>query len=376
MLTTAALAELARTLSGQHVLSVYIDGATNDPATRNAWRTQLEAGLASLRRTVHARSADEARELGRCIERLMAVLGTSPASPGAPGWVAFITEEQVVRAEALPVTMPDLVRWSDGPWVSPYLRAEKELRPAIVAVVDRRSAAIYQYVLGTLTRIDALRAHAHVQPAYHMGRGPGRQFHSGTRGATGHDEAAKVLRVGTERMLREAVDRLVHASGQDGWILIGGTPQAAQTTVRMLPEGAASRAVWLRRIGHGASEAEIHRSAADGAVYLRRRLDGTLVDAALDRAARAAGRGAVGEEATRATLRLGAVQTLLISLAFLQHSPDTAEELVRAALAERAQIEVVSGAAAMRLDTDHGGVAALLRYASPGMTAEARSANG
>lgn len=369
MLTPHALAELSNSLREQRVLSIYLDGRATDPATRLAWRTVLARNLAALRVQASEATHDERSELDRCLALLEQQLAQVDGALSAPGFVAFVTGDRVALAESLPVAMPNVARWLRGPWISPYIRAQKELRPLILAVVDARMARTYRYALGVLSPLE--RFHAHVQPdePSHMGGPPRSSFHTGTRGASATEAGDRARQHGTQQMLHELIDHLVDAANADEWMAIGGMPAQAGLVLAMLPPQLRVRAVVASGMSPVTAASALRRVACEQARRLRQRLDRDIVETTIAHAAEH-GRGAVGEDAARALLSLKGVHTLLLSTRFMNDRPDAAEELARAAVTGGTTIEVVSPPAADRLDRV-GGVAAMLRYVVSATAAEA-----
>jgi hypothetical protein len=274
--------------------------------------------------------------------------------------VAFITNDSVALAEDLPVAMPNVTRWTIGPWVSPYLRAQKELRAVILAVVDARSARVFRYAEGALTPLNRLHAQARIDEPSHMGAAPRPSFHPGTRGATASEVVERSRQEGTHHMLRELVDHLVQLASTDSWILIGGMPNTAELAIAMLPQSVHARTSRVARLNQLTSTAELRRVASAGARKLRRALDDRIVDAVIGQAA-SHGRGAIGETETRLALSSDAVHMLLLSTRFVAEHPDVTEEMTRGALAIGASVEIVARDAGDRLDAA-GGVGGALRF--------------
>ena len=370
MLTRGALAELSDSLGEQNVLSIYLDGRVTDPAARLAWRSTLRHHLSTLRDKVAERA--ERRDFDRCVEHLEQELAAIGGALSAAGYVAFVTVNRVELAEKLPVEMPNVARWRRGPWVSPYLRAQKELRPLVLAVVDARSARSYRYAQGTLIPLEHFHAHVQIDEPIHMGKASRPNFHSGTRGATTTDAMQRAHEHGTQRMLRELIEHLMKVAPDDEWIVIGGMPLMAGSVLTMLPASARQRAIAATGLSAITAASTLRRVAREQARQLRQRLDRQLVEMAIDHAAER-GRGSTGEAATRAALEMKDVHMLLMSTRFLSDRAEGAEELVQLALAGKATIEVVSPPAADRLDRA-GGVSGILRYATSGTSVEAEAA--
>lgn len=375
MLTNQELVAVARAHMGERVLSVYVDGRVTDPVARDRWRRRVDDDLRALRAQLAASGAP--RDEREAFDRAVALLGEQlPASSavGAPGWAGFATGDRVVHVAALPVSPPPRVTWSVGPHVAPYVRALHELQPVVVAVADSVRTRLYRQRAGALERLDVVEAERHDRPPSHMGSMPRAGFHTGTRGATGVDAAERRRLAALRQMATTVATRLASLAGPDGWIVVGGTPESARAVHHALPAGVAPRALLLPALHDGATEAELARAADDGAAALRNARDLEAVTQVLARAG-AAGRGAVGAEATRHALDGGAVQALYFTPAFLERNADDAEAVVRAAMAQQASVVEVAGDAAARLDRDGAGIAARLRFGRGGVVATAQVAD-
>src|SRR5688500_17555848 len=191
VLTSAELHQLVQELTATRVLSVYLDTRVTDPAMRHAWRSTLATGLREARARI---TDDRDREE---FERAAALLDQPFPAPGgawgAPGWVAFITAEGRRYVADLPVQPPAMVAWRDGPVVPPYLRALKQHRPVIVALVESRSARLHCYAWAKLETIEELTAPLD-QPSGAeriTGSVTGATSAPAARGAFGTDEAQR-----------------------------------------------------------------------------------------------------------------------------------------------------------------------------------------
>ena len=360
MLTREGLRQLRDALRRRHVLSVYLDGRVSDPAKRRVWRAWLTSALTAARHGAEG-SVGEAAVFDACCNHLEARLQPIAGALGAQGFVAFISEEGVALAEDLPVPIPNMVQWSVGPWVSPYIHAQKELRPALLAIVGTNAIRIYRYALGSLVPLERLHAHTRIDEAAHMGSMPRPTFHTGTRGETAKDAAQRARNAGTRRMIHELNDRLAHHASSDEWILIGGTHGSAALAMTLLAEGLQQRATIVSRLNLTTPTSMLRRTAATAARKLRRVADDLIVQRSIEDSARH-GLGAVGESSTQTALGLDAVQQLLFTSRYMSEHPQACERMTRRALDEGATIEHVAGAAEDHLD-QVGGVAAVLRFA-------------
>lgn len=360
MLTHSQLVTLYRSLRDEHVLTVYVDGTAADPAIQRAWRLQLDHGLKDVRTWLADSSHEDRESFERCVRLLEGELASFNASVGAPGWVAFITPDGTREAHQLPVAVPTLAVWSTGPCLAPYMRALKEARPVVVAVADARKAELYRYRLARLDRVETVRAYHAVERPSHMGAPPRQGFHSGTRGTAGQDAAQRSLLEGRDRMLVEAVDRIDHLAGSDGWILLGGIRRVVTRLAEQFSAIAPQRVLQLDSLDIHASDAEIADAARAGASALRAASDAKRVADIVDQAG-AHGLGVVGPPETRLALGQSCVRELYMTHRYLEDHAADAENAVRAALDQDAAVEEVSGVAAERLD-ELGGMAAGLRF--------------
>jgi hypothetical protein len=363
MLTHSQLVMLERSLSEVTVLSVYLDGTAEDFAAQRAWRVQLENSLKDLRTWLADSSHTEREQFERCITLLEEQLEPFSRGIGARGWVGFITHEGVRYAERLPVPMPTTVAWSTGARVAPYIRALKQTRPVVVAVVDRRKATLFFYDHGMLERKNTVRAHAKVGPVSHMGDAPRVGFHPGVRGAAGRDAAQRILLEGTSRMLKQVTDDALALAGSDGWVLTGGVPRASIELAQLISDSAPGRVLHLETLDVHASEAQIAKAAEVGASKLRDAFDLHRIQDIVEEA-NGSTSVALGPAATRSALEQSRVRELYLTHAFIEDHAAGAEDAVRQALTQGAVVEEVSREAAQRLD-GHGGMAARLRYRLP-----------
>jgi len=359
MLRLSEIVEIERVLRGSLALSVYLDDAPSDPAQRAVWRTRLDQALERARDDVPAGSDRQAFDLAAGL--LREELASVTSARGAAGWMAYVTPDAVRLRASLPVPAALLVRWGDGALVAPALRALKESRAAIVAIVDSRSARILRYRDGEIREIESLKAYTPISAASHMGAPPRQGFHPGTRGEAGRDAAERELRAGRAQMMRELAGRMLDAAGADGWLLFGGAPAAAREAFNTMPKSAAPRSLLMPDVPLHLGDAHIARSAARGASILRRREDLAAVHTLFERSG-AGGRAATGYDAVRNALAAGAAQRLLITTRSVERAPEEAETLVRAAFAAGTEIEIVSGEAAELLDGRAEGAGALLRF--------------
>jgi hypothetical protein len=361
MLNEQELMDLVHSLAAEHVLSVYVDGQVRDPALQARWRARIAAQLSAIRSHLSASDHREREAFESCVRHLDDAMSAISGAVGAPGWLAFITASGIRYAASQPVPLPDAVEWCRGARIARYLRVLKEETQVLVAVVDSRKAAVSRYRHGRLESLRQLHAHHPVGDVPHMGDAPRNRFHPGTRGRTGTEAAANAAAAGRKRLMHELGELMAEQAGSDGWVLIGGTPKAAMEGYAALPRSLDGRAVLSHGLGITASAHQIATAAAATGSALRRARDEELVGAVLERCG-GHGKAVAGVLATREAMRAGAVHEVLLTSAFIDRQPDEAEDVVRAAMAQRARVALVSGNGATLLDTKAEGVGALLRF--------------
>ncbi|HEU4565999.1 MAG TPA: hypothetical protein VFS05_15170 [Gemmatimonadaceae bacterium] len=354
------LHELAREHAGERVLSVYLDARVTDPAMRHTWRAALVTALRAARAEIT--DPRERADFDRAASFLDDPLPPIDGTWGAPGWVAFLAPDGPLYAAELPVRVPTIAVWRDGPIVSPYVRVLKQHRPVIVALVDSRSARLFRYAWGELTALPELtievaeeRAPAPTAPEPRAMSAPA------PRGALGTERAHRRRRAHFQRLATSLSARLAELAGEDGWVLVGGSSEWARVAAEALPAALAERTLVSATLDGDAAESTIALAAKEAATELRAERGRALLERLRERAG-GGGRGVVGVAATQRALHAQAMELLLVTPELLRAEVRLAEDAVRAALAQGAEVEVLSGGAAEELDRA-GGLAGRLRYA-------------
>lgn len=360
MMTLTQLSALHRSLHDELVLSVYVDGTATDFSIQHLWRTQLDNALTDIREWLAGSRHTEREDFEKCAHLLDETVAPFKHGFGAPGFVSFITRNGVVESHILPVPVPTLAVWSTGPAIAPYMRTMKETRPVTVILADSSKAELYRYTAGKIEKLDTVRSHHVVQPPSHMGGPPRQGFHTGTRGRTGKDAAQRSLLEGRDQMVEEVVKRVLAASEENGFIMVGGIKGVAKRIIAHLDASVAGRALELKGLDIHASNAQIADAVKAAASELRATFDTRRIAEIADQAA-AGGLGALGPEETRLALEQASVRDLYLTHKYLEDHAAEAEDAVRAALDQHASVEEVSHEAADDLQRV-GGMAAGLRF--------------
>jgi hypothetical protein len=361
MLTRDQLAELYRGLQDEKVLTVYVDGVGKDPARRRVWRRRVTQELEREEYRLQKSNPAELSDFKAAEEHILKALDAYQANLPMKGWVGCATSGDLRHAEHLPVQVPNLVRWENGPRVAPYIRGLKQLRPMAIALVDSRRSRIFLYKEGQVEESEDVVADTFLgdllDPAAPQRTG---RF-SGSRGETATDAAQRYLEEGTARMLRRVKDLCTDLSKPDGFILIGGDQEALSGLRHLFPKGMDCRVLENPSLFVEMSLAEVKAAAAEGASTLSKLRQNTLLDQITEQTY-SGGNGSLGAEETVRALREGRVDILALSRGFVEANPDVADQFVTTAFQQGADVRVFSGEPASRLDAEGGGVGARLRY--------------
>ena len=359
MLSHADLIRLEQRLRDETVLSIYVNGDFADVAARGQWRTALRNALDDIQESLG--SSTHADREAFAAARAMAINAVESYAAGeeAPGWMGLFTATELHHAGVVPVPVPTLATWSQGPNLAPAIRILKEARPVLIVVADSANARVYRYVDRTITLDDAFDREAKVDQPYHMSRPAPQGFSSGTRGRPGADAAQRELRHARETMLAEVESRIERLASDDAWILIGGIDTVATALHGRLDKRLAARAAVIPIDVHD-NDARLAEIAREHVSQLRAAEDLKRVEEVLSANA-AGGTGAVGLADIDRALFNGQVHELYVTTDFVEKHADEAVSAIRRAFDESATVEHVSGDAAQRLDAA-GGIAARLRF--------------
>lgn len=361
LLKQSQLAELRRTLRDERALSVYLGHAAADPAQRGARQTELRRAVEAIRSSLTDQSHSEREAFERSVAQIADALERELPGTHGLAWVGFATPERVHFADSVPAPMPTLVRWQRGIWAAPYVRALKQHRAVIVAIIDGVSASVYRYLAGTLIRIEKLEEHPRGGHADRLGAPPRQGFHPGTRGASAADLEAKGRVAARERVADEAAHRIAELAGDTGYVIVGGNAAAAHVLMHALPASVAPRAQFVPELGTRASDPDIRAAAERGARALRDSEDQARVARILE-AVGAHGAAVSGSVAAMDAIGEGRAHEALLTEHFVNVNPVEAERAIELALDHGTELEIVTGVAAERLETAAGGIAVQLRF--------------
>lgn len=360
MLSREKLVELYRELQQEKVLSIYLDGEGRDPGKRDLWRKELE------KEVEHARTRLDSDEdaFQESLSRLMELVDDFEAFVPDEGWVGFATPDQVWYSESVPVPMPTLVRWEEGIRVAPYVRGLKQSRLVVTVLLDSRRARIFRYHDGELFEPEALRADTFMGDLSDVNVSKRASNATGTRGETGTDAAQRYLEVSSERMLNQLMETVSGMLGNEGYLILGGTPEMVSKAAGQVPKSLAERVAQRPSMHVEMSHAEVRDAVERTASEISRKQQAALVDEVVNQA-HANGKACLGPEATQRALQERRVDTLLLARSFVEGDPDLADHCAGTAFEQQAAVEEISGDADQRLMSEGQGIGARLRYTVP-----------
>ncbi len=361
MLTKDQLAELYRGLQQERVLTVYVDGVGQDPASRRVWKRKLDQELEREAHRIRRKDSKEKEAFYTARDRVLKEFDAYESFLPGKGYVAFATSAELVHAESLPVQVPTLARWELGARVSPYIRGLKQLRPMVTALVDGRRARVFRYLEGEITEVADLQADTFMGDISESATSPRAGKTSGSRGETGTDTASRILEVGTERMLKEVKELVTNQANWNGFVLLGGEKETVSALRGSLRGVKPSRILENSSLWVDMSPAEVKKATREGASALSKRRQTDLLHQVMERAY-SRGNGCLGGTETVEALDNGCVDTLILSRGFVEANPDYADLCVAKAFEQGGDVRVFGSVPSEKLDEVGGGIGARLRF--------------
>lgn len=364
MLSHEKLVELYRELRDEKVLSVYLDADQHDPADRTVWKKRMTREVGAAREALSGAENGEREAFEKALARLEEELEAHDAFLPGTGWVGFATPDRVWYAESIPVPVPDVVSWERGIRVAPYVRGFKQERLVVLVLLDSRRARIFRYRNGEVEEVRDLRADTFLGDLSDVGTQKRPTHRSGIRGKTSTDAAQTFLGVGSERMLKELMEKVVLGeAGDHGLVVVGGTTEMVSAAAQKAPKTLAGRLLERPSLHVEMREPEIREAAEAAASQATHDRQWEILDDVVNQA-KADGRACLGIEEVERALLERRVGELLLSRNFVRDRPDFADHCVGTAFEQGADVLELSAEAAERLDGE-GGVAARLRYRAP-----------
>jgi hypothetical protein len=358
MLTRRALAELSKEHEEELVLSVYIARDGSDPGARGAWRLRLDGALGAVRAGIEQEKGDLAA-FDRAAASIAAALDGFGRVLPQEGWLGFATADGLFHAEGIPFAPPDLLRWRQGIYAAPYVRALKSTRPVVMALLDGWRARLFEYLQGQMTPAQEMAADRDPVDASDVHGSKRATSTTGMRGETRTEYAQRSLDEESKRLRKQVVETVVHMIGDNGGgVALCGTAKATAAVKKELEEKLPGRVVEISEPSFDSSDAELAAGAAAAASVLTKARQARL----LESCTQVPDRASCGWRRPYLALAAGAVDTLLVARTLIERAPDDAERLVRLALAQGADGEELGADIGARLRQEGEGVAARLRF--------------
>lgn len=363
MIVPADLRRFVREHRDDLTLSVYVESPPPDPADRRNWRVLVRQGIAQARESLSDAPHEEQEAFERCAERVLERLPESFSPRGEGGWACFCTASGDLLDVSVPESDETSVAWGLGARVVPYLRVAEDDQ-ALLVHIDREHARVARFDNGALRDLFSLESDPPHATTTHMGDSPRHGFHGGTRGVAATDDRQRQRREATERLFHQVARRLSTNGEARLPIVLAGTPETTAHFINTLPSAIAERCVVASSLHSGSSGAEVAGSVRAALRVLRSRAQAQKVSALQD-AAYADGRAALGIEAASRAADHGAIAELIFSDRAWNENPKQIEALVQRALAEGADVTVADPATVDGANGDAGGVVAGLRFPLP-----------
>ena len=190
MMPFSELVALDGELRDTPTLTLYLDGRSENPAWRTAWRRSLKQEENRLRRELADAPHDEREAFARNIEALEEYLAHRRGTMDSPGWLGVMADGRVRLDAPLRGVTPTIGRWGRGVALAPFLCAsESGGGSAWVVVADSRAARIFRCEDDSVRRVDTVRTQTHPEQDDPANAARRSTPHQGTRGGVGRDAA-------------------------------------------------------------------------------------------------------------------------------------------------------------------------------------------
>lgn len=357
---------------GARILSVYLDLDSERYVTRS-YRIALEDLVKAARERLDKRAR---RDLEAEAAKVREWLGMDP--PRARGLAVFSSAAGLWATYRLPVAVPDRLSFETRPLITPLLGPIQDLRPYVVALVDKESARLLTVDAGRIESVEALTDDV---PGKHDQGGPAQ-----ARLQRHHDD--HVL-----RHVKRVVERLSEVLRERPFdrLILGGPEEALASLRERLPGELARRLVATIPAEMFATDAEILAMTLEVEQRAEREREELLTAEAIE-ASRSNGSGACGLSATLEAVWLRQVASLVVADGLtvdgsecpvdgrLYADPpgpcpmcgaetipvaDIVDRAAQRALEQDGDVEIVHEGAALRLRDACDGMGALLRFRLP-----------
>jgi hypothetical protein len=369
-----SLARLAAWEPPLGVLSVYV---AIEPGDRGeGWRVALNEGLDAIAAETEGREQRQALEA--TAERVRAHFPTDAAPSGRThvGFIEVSSKKKRSRAESWFVLQMAVretrVIHRSRPHLRPFVELLDEGAPVGVGIVSGERIALREWALGFLEQVGDWELGLS-RNEWHERKAPGRDPSSGTAvSASGRDQHDQRLEASRERFLHETAARVGSVARDRAWraLLLFGEGGRVSEFERVLPEQLEVVVAEGANLLHE-EQPELRGHVERAVIELNRGRERELVERTCAAALARQGHGSLGVESTRDALGQARVAHLVIDAELERRpgereqngmvDPETAEQMIEAALATGAEVTPVEGEAADAL-LEHGGVGALLRY--------------
>ena len=339
------------------VLSLHLPVGPGGTVMRASWRQRADALLKDVGDTLGPEDDREAFAHARdAVER---ALDEEKGAPAPGTWVLFASGQGMLFSELIPTDLPARASFTMGPSVAPLLGLPELEGSAVLVLLDAEKARLFTVKGTAVTEVLDLLAERQLDTATHAGVSKRAATSSGVRGESGKDRAERNWSAESARFAKRVRSAVVDLAKEGEAVLLAGGQRMVQAvaveltkarTVRVLESLSATSP--LHAIEEVVPEA-LSDLAKAGSAEAMERIEGS---------AGAARRGCLGWNDTLRALKTASVQTLFLSAGLIRSNPDAADEMVGMSLDQGGTVAQLTGEAGERLEREHEGVAALLRY--------------
>lgn len=282
---------------------------------------------------------------------------------GARTLVLFASDNEVQTYE-LGIALDTAYRFGNA-YVLPLIWAVDEFEPYLVVLVDQENARFLTAYLGRVDSKDTMSidfdAYDFGEKRYVNRAAGGNPATGGNAGAT-KDQFDDMKDAHLKRFYADVAE---HARGllaeiDAERIILGGSGQSAHRVHDALPEPYQEQVVGVLAIPENSADHEVAELIQKAALAYERDYESQWLTTVID-AARAGGRGALGQEDVEHAFTMKQVEQLLLPYPLEEEERPLAHRLTMQALELNASIELLHGEPAARL-REAGGVAARLYY--------------
>jgi hypothetical protein len=350
-------------LDTDETLSLYLNvnnAVRENQADTPAWRIELKNALQRLEADLGESRRGAWKAIRERVDRYF-----NDYRPQSKGLVLFVTpdDEQVYE---LPVEVENAAAFGK-PMVAPMIWQMDEYEPYLVVMVDQEEARFYQSYLGQTDFEEGMEidldeydfGQKTLMPATSAVMGG----HPLTQGSH-RDEFDDTLKEHRARFYRDVVETTAKLADRESIqrIILAGSEQSAHAVHNEMDDTLRKQVVTIKSIPMRSSPTEIFSQIQQESLNNERDREMELINEVVD-FAKSGGRGALGQAAVEKAMTMQQIELLVMSWPPENMDMNTVNGILRRLVALNSRVELVHGAAAMKLNEEGQGIGARLYFA-------------